>query len=346
MKIGLVGYQGSGKSTVFEWLTGVVADPALAHASQTAMAAVPDARVEPLKGIYHPKKITLASLELVDTAGLSRTHEGNATRLATIREAGCLVLVVAAFQRGGDALADVAALDEDFLLTDMEIVSGRIERLRESTKKPRPNRDLELAELAALEPTLKALESGTPLVAAGMNEEQLKATRSFRLLTEKPKLVLVNVADDESDPQRYVDELASRQPPVRGVAAPAGLELELARMSPEDREAFRAEMGVGAYDRDELLRTLLDASGQMLYFTAGEKEVRTWMLRQGGTALEAAANIHTDLARGFIRAEVMQCGDLIRLGSEREIKAQNLLRQEPKDYVIRDGDILNIRFSV
>ena len=117
-------------------------------------------------------------------------------------------------------------------------------------------------------------------------------------------------------------------------------------MSPEDRAAFREEMGIGHFDRDALLRTLLDASGQMLYFTAGEKEVRTWMLRQGGTALEAAANIHTDLARGFIRAEVMTCDDLIRLGSEREIKAQGLVRQEPKDYVIQDGDILNIKFSV
>jgi ribosome-binding ATPase YchF (GTP1/OBG family) len=346
MKIGLVGYQGSGKSTVFEWLTGVKPDPALAHASQAAMATVPEARVEALCEIYRPKKITLASLELVDTAGLSRTHEGNAARLATIREAGCLVLVVGAFDSRADALADVRHLQEDFLLTDLEIVSGRIERLRETVKKPRPGRDAELAELAALEPTLQALESGTPMAASGMNEEQLKATRSFRLLTEKPKLVLANTADDEADPERFVKALAGQNPPLRAVAAPVGLEVELSRMSPEDREAFRAEMGVGAFDRDTLVRTILDASGQMLYFTAGEKEVRTWMLRQGGTALEAADNIHSDLARGFIRAEVMQCADLVRLGGEREIKAEGLVRQEPKDYVIRDGDILNIRFSV
>ena len=105
-------------------------------------------------------------------------------------------------------------------------------------------------------------------------------------------------------------------------------------------------MGIGGSDRDALIRTIMNVSGQMLYFTAGDKEVRTWMLRQGGTALEAADNIHSDLARGFIRAEVMQCDDLIRLGSEREIKAHGLMRQEPKDYVIRDGDILHIRFSV
>ncbi len=346
MKIGLVGYQGSGKSTVFEWLTGVKPDPALAHAAQSAMAAVPDRKIGPLQEIYHPKKTVLASLELVDVAGLDRSHEGSAARLSLIREAGCLVLVVAAFERGADALADVDSLDEDFLLADLEIVSGRIERLRESVKKPRPNRDAELAQLAALEPTLQALESATPLHAAGMNEEQLKATKSFRLLTEKPKLVLVNVADDEADPERFVRELAARNPPVRAAAAPVGLELELARMSQQDREAFRAEMGVGSFDRDALVRTLLDASGQLLYFTVSEKELRTWLLPQGGTALEAAANVHSDLARGFIRAEVMRCEDLIRLGSERELKAAGLVRQEPKDYLVCDGDIVHVRFSV
>jgi hypothetical protein len=346
MKIGLIGYQGSGKSTLFEWLTGVAADPALAHASQTAMAAVSDDRVEPLRRIYGPKKITLASLELVDTAGLSRTHEGNAARLAQIREAGCLALVVGAFQPGCDPLADADCFAEDFLLADMEIVSGRIERLRESLKKPRPDRDKELAELAALEPLLHALESGTPLAEAGMNDEQLKLTRSFRLLTQKPRIVVFNVADDEPNPERFLDPLKARTPPVRAVAVPARLELELSQMTSEERQAFCQEMGIRGTDRDALVRTLLDASGQILYFTAGEKEVRTWMLPRGGTALDAADNVHSDLARGFIRAEVMKADDLVRLGSEREMKAQGLVRQEPKDYVVQEGDILLVRFSV
>jgi ribosome-binding ATPase YchF (GTP1/OBG family) len=166
------------------------------------------------------------------------------------------------------------------------------------------------------------------------------------LLTEKPQLVLVNVADDEADPERFVRELAACNPPMRAVAAPVGLELELARMAPEERAAFRAEMGIESFDHDALLRQLLDLSGQLLFFTASEKEVRTWLLPKGGTALDAAANIHTDLARGFIRAEVMHADDLIRLGSEREIKSQGLMRQEPKDYVVRAGDILHIKFSV
>lgn len=342
MKIGLVGYQGSGKSSVFEWLTAVKADPAQAHVGQSAMAALNDPRIDGLCRVYQPKKITHASLELVDTPGLNRKHEGNAARLATIREAGCLVLVVGAFG-GGNPQADLESFAEDFLLTDMEIVSGRIERLRESTKKPRPTRDQELAELAALEQVLAAMEAGLPLQASQMNEEQLKATRSFRLLTEKPTLALFNCADDEADPERFCQPLAGKRPCL---AVPAGLEMELARMSPEDRADFQQEMGLSGSRREETMQAILDASGHMLYFTAGEKEVRSWLLHKGGTALEAADNIHSDLARGFIRAETMHCDDLIRLGSEREIKAQNLLRQEPKDYVLRDGDIINIRFSV
>jgi hypothetical protein len=343
MKIGLVGYQGSGKSSLFEWLTGVAADPALAHVSQSAMAPVPETRVEALCQVYHPKKVTLASLELADTAGLSRSHEGNATKLSLIREAGALVVVVAAYEADANPLADLNRLAEDLLLADLQIVTGRVERLRESTKKPRPNRDQELVELAALEPLVAILESGTPLHGTALSDDQLKATRSFRLLTEKPRLIVMNVADEAENTDKLLASLAGQGP---AVAVPIRLEMELARMQPDERQAFLEEMGLSGYDRDSLLRAILDVSDQMLYFTAGEKEVRTWMLRKGGTALEAAANIHTDLARGFIRAETMNCDDLVRLGSEREIKAAGLVRQEPKDYVIRDGDILNIRFSV
>ncbi|HUY88919.1 MAG TPA: DUF933 domain-containing protein [Pirellulales bacterium] len=343
MKIGLVGYQGSGKSTLFEWLTGVDHDPAQAHLGQSAMAPVPEPRVAGLCEVYHPKKITLAALELVDSPGLSRSHEGNAARLGLIREAGCFVLVVAGFG-GADPLADLASFREDLLLADMEIVSGRIERLRESVKKPRPNRDQELAELTALERVLAAIEAGKPLSSANMSEDELKATRSFRLLTEKPMLIIINAADDAEDLESLSRPASEEQPPM--LAVRVGLERELSRMSDADRAEFEAEMGLAGSRRDEVLGAILDASGQMLYFTAGEKEVRTWMLRKGGTALEAAGNIHTDLARGFIRAETMNCDDLIRLGSEREVKAASLVRQEPKDYVIRDGDVLNIKFSV
>lgn len=342
MKIGIVGYQGSGKSLLFEWLTGVASDPGRSHLDQSAMAPVPDERVATLCEIYHPKKITQAALELVDTPGLSRKHEGNAARLGLIREAGCLIIVVAAFD-GTDPVADVQSFEEDLLLADLDIVSGRVERLRESVKKPRPNRDEEIAELEALEPLVAVLESGKLLCEIELSVEQEKATRSFRLLTEKPRLIVLNIADDEEDPDRLTKPLQEKG---RAVAIPVGLESELARMSDEDQAELVEEMELKPTDRDSLIRTILEVSRQMIYFTAGEKEVRTWMLRQGGSALEAAANIHTDLARGFIRAEVMKCADLVRLGSEREVKAESLATQEPKDYIVCDDDILNIKFSV
>ena len=343
MKIGIVGYQGSGKSTLFHWLTGVAADPALAHLSQSAMAPIPDERIEPLCGIYHPKKITMASLEIVDTPGLSRTHEGNAARLAVIREAGCLLLTVAA-HGGADPIVDLRTFEEDLLLADLEIVSGRVQRLEESVKKPRPKdqRELEENELAALRILLAALEEGKHAREAQLTDEQWKFTRSFRLLTEKPKMVLVNLADDDPA-DKYP---APKDMNVAWATVPLRMEMDLAQMSAEDRQAFQQEFGLERVDRDHVIRQIMTASGQMLYFTAGEKEVRSWILRIAGTALEAAENIHTDLARGFIRAEVMKCADLLRLGSEREIKANNLMRQEPKDYVVQDGDILHIKFNV
>ena len=340
MKIGLVGYQGSGKSTLFEWLTGVPADPALSHASQTAMATVQDPRVPQLCEIYQPRKITNAAIEIVDTPGLSRTHEGNAARLGFIRSAGCLVHVIGAFD-GTDVARDLEGFYEDLLLADLEAVSNRVARLEEALSKPRPNQEEQKLELEAIRPLLAVLEEGRPLTDIEMTPDQEKVTRSFQLLTLKQRLVVVNTADDETNPERFTD-LSTEE--TRVLAFPVGLEAELSRMEPEEAAEFRDEMGVPSYDRDGFLRALMDHSGQMLFFTAGE--IRTWLIRKGATAVEAADSIHSDLARGFIRAETMSCDDLLRLGSEREVKANNLMRQETKDYIMQDGDIINVRFSV
>ncbi|MGE0756542.1 MAG: DUF933 domain-containing protein, partial [Pirellulaceae bacterium] len=298
-------------------------------------------RVQPLCDIYAPKKVTHAAMELVDTPGLSRTHEGSAQKLAAIREAGCLVMVVAAYG-GADAQADLQRFEEDLLIADLDVMGGRIERLREQTKKPRPNREELAQELAALEPLLPHLESGKLLRELELSPDQKRAIKSFQLFSEKPRFVLINVADDETDVAQF-EKLVPDGTPMAAVSL--SLQMDLARMEPEERAAFCAEMQVQGADRDEVVRRILDASGQMLFFTAGEKEVRTWMIHKGGTAVDAAGNIHTDLAKGFIRAEVMQCSDLFRLGSEREIKANGLMRQEHKEYVIRDGDILLIRHN-
>ncbi len=185
MKIGLVGYQGSGKSTLFHWLTGVAPDPATAHTGQSAMAPIPDERFEPLVKIYHPKKVTHASIELVNTPGLSRAHEGNATRMAMIREAGCLVFVVAAFD-DTNPVSDLRSFDEDLVLADMEIVTNRIARVEEQIKKPLPRTEHQLLEHehGTLKIVLAAMESGRPLRESNMTDEQQKVTRRSACLAK------------------------------------------------------------------------------------------------------------------------------------------------------------------
>ncbi len=308
------------------------------------MAEIPDPRIEQLVEIFHPKKITRASIELLDTPGLARDHQGNAARLALLREADCLVFVVDAYS-GTEGMADLAAFDEDLLLADMEIVSNRLERVEQSLKKPLPKTERETVvhEQETLRMVLDAMEAGQPLLQSDLTDEQSRVTRAFRLLSEKPRMAVFNTADDEEDPARFTSKSTDELPIF---AVPAGLEAELAQMTPEDRAEFEEEMGVGGSDRDGLITAMLARAGYRVFFTAGEKEVRTWLLRQGGTALEAADGIHSDLARGFIRAEVMTVADLVRLGGEREVKAAGLARQEPKDYVVDDDDVLLIRFSV
>jgi len=345
MKIGLAGYQGSGKSTLFEWLTGIASDPSKSHEGQSAQAMVNDPRIAQLSEIFKPKKISVASIELTDTPGLSRSHEGSAARLATIREADALALVVDAFSPNADPLADVASFAEDLTLADLEILTGRIERAKSSTKKSLSKVDLEKVnhEIETLEWIATRLEAGDPVREDEMTDSQLSVTKSFRLFSEKPRIVIVNTTDDEENPERFTKEATPERPYL---TVGAGIELELAGMEPEERDEFVKEMGIVRTDRDTVLEALLKISGQKLFFTAGEKEVRSWLIRVGGTALEAAAGIHTDLARGFIRAEVMTVADLVRLGSEREVKAAKLVRQEPKDYVVGDDDTLFIKFNV
>lgn len=338
MKIGIVGYKGSGKTTLFEWLTQTAADPALAHVGQSATVPVPDPRVDRLKEIYHPKKVTLAGLEIVDTPGLHRDHQGNAGRMAIIREAGCLVVVVQAFD-SADPANDLNSFEDELLLADLDIVMGRIERLRESLRKPRPNREELEKELQTLDYIQHALEERKHVRQLDLTPEQQRTIRSFQLFSEKPRFIVVNTADDEPQPERY--RSLTKEVPIEPIAV--RLQWELSRLSNEERDAFCAEMGVTQVDRGALLRQLVYASGQLLFFTAGEKEVRSWMVHQGTTAVEAAGAIHTDLARGFVRAEIFHCENLFQLGSERAVKAHNLVRREPRDYVIQDGDIVFIQ---
>ena len=343
MKIGLVGYKGSGKSLFFRWLTCVVPDPARSHSLQSATAVILEERFEELAKIYNPKKITFAGLEIVDTPGLARDQQGNPARLALLREADTLVWVIPVFD-GSDPEKEIAAFKDDSVIADLEIVLNRIEKVTEQNKRPVPKPEHEKYEfeLSVLELLQKGLESGSPMKEMQLTLEQQRVVRGFRLLSGKPKMMMFNTPDDEQDLEQY-QKYAADDTPV--IAVSVALETELSDMMPEEKFSFLKEMGLPSSDKSAVIHTMLDASGQMTFMTAGEKELRTWLMPKGGTAFEAAGAIHTDMAKGFIRAEVMKAEDLIRLGSERAVKAANLVRREPKDYVVQDGDILLFHFS-
>jgi len=209
--------------------------------------------------------------------------------------------------------------------------------------KPRPDREQQIKELELLEPIHDALESGKAVREIEVSVEQQQIIKSFGLLTQKPRLVIIN-----SDNEQELDtsDLAQQLPDnATLVLVNVAMELELEQMDQAEREDFCREMEIERFDRDQLVRQVMEVSRQMLFFTAGEKEVRSWIIARGTTAVDAAGHIHTDMAKGFIRAETMNCDDLVRLGSERELKAQNLLRREPRDYVIQEGDVIFVQHN-
>ncbi|MBQ1456623.1 MAG: DUF933 domain-containing protein [Thermoguttaceae bacterium] len=339
MKIGLVGYQGCGKTTLFDWLIGRAPDPSRGGV-QSAMASIPEPRLISLANLYHAKKIVYALMEIVDIPGLARDSVGNAARLGHLREADFLVCVVPTFD-GRDVQKEMDGFLQEMIFADMEIAENRITRIGEQKKKhlPREEQEKLSIELGAIEKIKAGLESGNLVSVDDLTEDEYKLTRSFRFLTEKHRMILVNTADDETDFAQY-EKFSTPEVPV--IAVSVGLESELAKMSPQERQQFLDEMGLVSTDRDGIIRKLLDLSGQMVFLTAGEKEVRSWLMTKNGTAVEAAGCIHSDFAKNFIRVEVMSCDDLLRLGSEREVKAAGLNHRESKDYIIQDGDIIEV----
>jgi ribosome-binding ATPase YchF (GTP1/OBG family) len=343
MKIGLVGYQGGGKSTIFELLTSHKPDIAKAHTGQLAEAIVPDERYDRLVAHHHPKKEVPAKIQVFDTPGLSRDqHDANGQKLGVIREAQALVHVVGLFA-GADAIAEASAFADDLVLADLQVINNRVERLKKDILKPRPDRDELHKELDCLTPVVECLESGRPVRELELDEAQEKATRSFSLLTIKRQLLVLNTADSEVD-AGVVQKLEAAGHTV--VAAPFGLELELAALPEDERAIFAEEMGLGEPSRTRLLRAIFEVTDQITFYTSGEKEVHAWLLKRDSTVLEAADSIHSDLARGFVRAEVWAVDDFLKAGSERDLKAAGLNHIVGKDYIVKDGDEVFIRSGV
>jgi GTP-binding protein YchF len=337
MRVGLVGFAGSGKSTLFQLLTGATPDPGRVHAGQVGVATLNDSRLDFLARLHKPKKVTPATVEMLDTPGLMPgTHGDNPQRLALIREGDALLIVLGAFA-GGDPAADLSAFRDEILFADMGVLANRAERLESSVKKPRPDREQQQKELDVVKRVQTALENGEPIASLDLTDEEKKPMRSFGLLTDKPQIVVVNLVQGNE----VTASLLALAPDALGIDAK--LELELSELDNDERAVFMADMAIAELGHDRIIRRAYDAVGIITFFTAGDPEVRGWNVERGGTAVDAAGKIHTDLAKGFIRAEVTPFDDLFRLGSMKEVKAKNLQRLEGKDYIVKDGDIMYFR---
>jgi ribosome-binding ATPase YchF (GTP1/OBG family) len=344
MKIGIAGFSGSGKSTVFQWLTGDAPDHARAQHGQVGNPVVPDPRLDYLSGLFKPKKTTPTRMELLDTPGLHPTErKDNPRRLALMRDCGGLLIVLDGYS-GGSLTDELRRFREELIFADLEIVTNRIDKLKDMGKKTKPTkqRELEEAESALLQRVAAVLEKGEFAAAAHLKPDEEKTIRSFQLLTLKPELVFVNIGDDRIG-KPLPEELLRVAPTA--LQAPAKLELELSELSDEDKQTFMKELNLTDLSKDETLRRIFHGMDQIVFFTVGEDECRAWAIAKGSTAPQGAAQIHTDLEQGFVRAEVVKYEDFTKHGSMKEAKHHGVYRLEGKTYVVHDGDIMHILAS-
>lgn len=343
MKIGLVGFSGSGKSTVFQWLTGVKPDPAKIQHGQVGDTKVPDARLDALAAHFKPKKTTYAHITFLDTPGLlDDDRKDNPRRLGILRESAGLVIVLDGYSRS-DLAHQLRRFREELLFADLEVVTNRVERLQTQLKKPKPakEREADEAELALLQRMTGSFEAGQGASALGLTEDEEKAVRSFQLLTLKPEMVLVNRGDAEALKKKLPDDLLTLAPGA--LQAAPKLELELEELPEDERAAFMADLGLTASDRGDILRRIFYGMGRLVFFTVGEDECRAWPLLRGSTAVDGAGQIHTDLAKNFVRAEVVSFEDFQNCHFQmKEAKAKGVHRLEGKTYIVHDGDIMHI----
>lgn len=356
MKIAIIGLPQSGKTTLFDAITGRREQPgayAAPGSVHVGVVQVPDERVEFLASVLQPKKTTHASLEFEDIAGLFTGEKPSPEALAAMREADALVKVVRAFRneavphhRGSvDPARDLAEIDGELFITDLAIIERRIETLRHDIKRPTPKQEEEKAELALLERCRAQLDAAGAIDRLTLGEDERKALRGYTFLTQKPAVVVLNIGEGQIGQEATLEAtLGGRREPVLTLCA--DMEKELLALEPEERKPFMDDLGIAELRAPKLTQAVLQALGLITFFTSNEKELRAWLVSRGTTAVEAAGCIHTDLARGFIRAEVIATDDLRQFGSLKDVKAHGKLRLEGKDYVVQDGDLLQIRFSV
>ena len=360
MKLGIIGLPSSGKTTIFNALTRGDAPTGQSMGGRfevlTAVVDVRDQRVDRLSEMFKPEKTTYARITYTDVAGLKKgaSQSGGMSPELLNHLAGLdgFVHVVRAFENEHyphpdgevDPARDLAVVDTEFLLNDLMIGERRLERLRESLSKGAIKNKAEAqAEIALFEQLVEMVSAEQPLRDLGLDEEQLKALRGFGLLTLKPAVVIINIGDDQDEVQLDYEHKQTVVTNLRGK-----LEMELSQLG-DDEDAlalFMEEYSVTELSLDKVVRLSYDLMGLQSFFTVGEDEVRAWTVKRGATAVEAAATIHTDLAKGFIRAETIHYDDLVALGGLPQARAAGKLRQEGKTYLVQDGDVINIKFNI
>jgi GTP-binding protein YchF len=357
MKIGLVGLPKSGKTSLFNLLTGAsVATSSFGTARgemHAGVARVPDARVDRLSALFKPRKTTYATFEVVDLAGIAK-GERQGLEAKEFRNADALLHVVRAFPDAAgtpaDPRADIDDLETELILADLEVVERRLERLEAQIKKKRTDADVH--ERAVLSKVKPALESERPIRAMGLTEEEARALRGFTFLSQKPILHCLNLAEKDIAKggalvasfglQAVADRPASRAGWVSAV-----IEAEVAQLEGAEQAAFLADLGLAEPAIRRVLEDCYALLGLISFFTVGEDEVRAWSIPRGTRAHDAAGVIHSDIQRGFIRAEVVSYADLLAVeGSMAAARERGRLRLEGKEYPVQDGDICHFRFNI
>ena len=358
MEVGIMGLAASGKSTVFSLLTGQDSEaPSARHGSvRIGMAQVPDSRLDALSELYRPEKTTAAVVRYVDVPGIPEEHRQEAAfNLPELRAVDALMVILRAFENDAvahpkgtvDPLRDLRFVEEEFILQDLMVVERRLERIRRDLAKRRVP-ELE-REAQVLEHCQSILEENDPLRTASFSREEAKILRGFTFLSLKPMLVVLNVDEDQvsneatSSPE-WADWMG--RPGVAFTRVCATLEGELAQLEGGDAEDFMAEFGIEDRALDRVIRESYRLLGSISFFTVGSDECRAWSIRTETPAVEAGGVIHSDIQRGFIRAEVVPHDALLEAGSLAACRQQGALRLEGKTYLVQDGEVVHFRFNV
>lgn len=344
MKIGLIGHRGAGKTTIFNMLTGLRAQVGGFGAKDEVhlgVIKVPDHRVDSLAEVYKPKKITYAEIRFTDFPPTEaedhlKSNQGLVTQM---REVDAMALVLNDFEPAAAPLKDLDALLTEMILADLTVVENRRSRLKKEKARP--------LEAALLERCAQALENEQNLRNLAFSADEETILSGFGFLSRKPALALFNQSDDKAgQPLPVFQQEELRKRGLEGMALAGKVEMEIAELEERDRTAFLSEIGVTEPARDRFIRASYVLLNLISFLTSGEDEVRAWTLERGTAAKKAAGKIHSDIERGFIRAEVIAYEDFIALGSEAKCKEAGKLRLEGKEYVVQDGDIIHFRFAV